>query len=172
MHANGIYYRRLKAQFARATAPGADAEKLWPQPPSAWKLFSAVFSGALALIVPVYLAVVPAAYDDHAPRAKVAEGVSAATALQREIDDFYAEHKRLPGTQEQERFRYQKPLQYTESILYDAERRMIVVTMGDSTSSIAGKRFALPAREKTGALEWACRTIDLDRKYLPATCRE
>ena len=63
-------------------------------------------------------------------------------------------------------------MKYTQSIAYDAERRMIVVTMGDSNSSIAGKRFAMHAREERGALEWACRTIDLDRKYLPATCRE
>jgi len=171
MYANGIYYRRIKAQFARATAPGADAEKEWPRPPSAWKLFSAVFSGALALIVPAYLAVVPAAYDDYAPRAKVADGVSAAIVLQREIDEFYAEHKRLPGPQEQERFRFRKPMQYTESIRYDAEQRRIVVTMADSTSSIAGKRFALHAREEQGVLDWICRTIDLDRKYLPRTCR-
>jgi pilin len=172
MYANGIYYRRIQAQFARATAPGADAEKEWPRPPSAWKLFSAVFAGALALIVPAYLAVVPAAYDDYAPRAKVAEGVSAATVLQREIDEFYAEHKRLPGPQEQERFRFRKPMQYTQSIAYDAERRMLVVTMGDSSSSIAGKRFALHARDERGVLDWACRTIDLDRKYLPSACRE
>jgi len=171
MYANGIYYRRLKAQFARATAEGADAEKDWPRPPSAWKLFSAVFSGALALIVPAYLAVMPAAYEGYAPRAKVAEGASAATALQREIDEFYAEHKRLPGPQEQERFRFRKPMQYTQSIVYDADQRTIVVTMGDSSSSIAGKRFAIHAREERGALEWACRTIDLDRKYLPAACR-
>lgn len=91
MYANGIYYRRIKAQFARATAPGADAEKEWPRPPSAWKLFAAVFSGALALVVPVYLAVMPAAYEGYAPGAKVAEGVSAANAPQREIDEFYAD---------------------------------------------------------------------------------
>ena len=113
MHANGIYYRRLKAQFARATAPDADAEKLWPQPPSAGKLFSAVFAGAFALLVPVFLAVMPAAYDDYAPRAKVLEGVFNATALQREVDAFYAEHKRLPGPQEQDRFRFREPMQHT-----------------------------------------------------------
>ena len=172
MHANGVYYRRLKAQFARATAEGADAEKEWPRPPSAWKLFSAVFSGALALIVPSFLVMGPGSYESYGPRAKVAEEFSFGTGLQREIDAFYAEHKRLPGPQEQERFRYRKPMKYTQSIAYDAERRMIVVTMGDSTSSIAGKRFAMHAREERGALEWACRTIDLDRKYLPATCRE
>lgn len=119
MYANGIYYRRLKAQFARATVAGADAEKEWPRPPSAWKLFSAVFTGALALVVPYFLAVAPAAYESYAPRA-----------------------------------------------------RMIVVTMGDSSSSIAGKRFAMHAREERGVLEWACRTIHLDRKYLPAACRD
>jgi len=31
--------------------------------------------------------------------------------------------------------------------------------------------FALHAREEQGVLDWICRTIDLDRKYLPRTCR-
>lgn len=172
MYANGIYYRRLKAQFARAIAPGADAEKLWPQPPSAWKLFSAVFAGVLAPIVPFVLGAMSTGYEGYAERAKVLEGVSYATALQREIDAFYGEHKRLPGLQEQERFRYRKPMQYTHSIVYDTERRMIVVTMDDSSSTIAAKRFAMHAQEENGALEWTCRTIDLNRKYLTATCRD
>jgi hypothetical protein len=102
----------------------------------------------------------------------VLEGVFNATALQRDVGEFYAEHKRFPSPQEQDRFRFRKPVEHTESILYDAEQRRIVVTMSDSSSSIAGKRFAMHAREERGALEWTCRTIDLDQKYLPATCRE
>ena len=173
MYANGIYYRRLKAQFARAAAADtvADTAKKAPRPPSAWSLFSAVFSGALALVVPYFLAVAPASFESYAPRQKVAEEFSFGIGLQREIDAFYAGHKRLPGPQEQERFRYRKPMKYTQSIVYDAERRMIVVTMGDSPY-IAGKRYAMRAREERGALEWTCQTIDLDRKYLPAACRE
>ena len=38
--------------------------------------------------------------------------------------------------------------------------------------AIGPRAVAMHAREERGALEWACRTIDLDRKYLPATCRE
>ena len=34
-----------------------------------------------------------------------------------------------------------------------------------------GKRFEIAAVEKDGALEWVCRTIDFEAKYLPASCR-
>jgi len=40
-----------------------------------------------------------------------------------------------------------------------------VVTMRDD-----GKRFAMQATEKDGALVWTCHTIDLKLKYLPSTC--
>lgn len=47
-------------------------------------------------------------------------------------------------------------MHYTQPILYDEKQRMIVVTMGDSDSSIAGRRFSIHAREERGTLEWAC----------------
>lgn len=46
--------------------------------------------------------------------------------------------------------------------------RMIVVTMRDPH---AGKRFAFYAEERGGVLTWGCRTIDLESKYLPGSCR-
>ena len=45
---------------------------------------------------------------------------------------------------------------------------MIVVTMGDRFKD---QRFAMHAEDKGGTISWACRTMDLDPKYLPLTCR-
>jgi hypothetical protein len=49
MHANGIYYRRLKAQFARATAPECRCGEIVAATAPAWKLFSAVFCRRVCL---------------------------------------------------------------------------------------------------------------------------
>ncbi len=59
-------------------------------------------------------------------------------------------------------------MRFTKSVGWDAERRAIVVVLGERDS---GKRFEIAAVENAGALEWVCRTIDFDVKYLPASCR-
>ena len=64
---------------------------------------------------------------------------------------------------------------YTQSVVYDADKRMIVVTMGhkdykDYKEFLHGKRLAMHAEEKYGAISWTCRSIDLERRYLPSAC--
>ena len=159
IYANALYYRHLKARES-------------PRPPSWLTGIEAALTAALALVVPAMLVAVPAAYSDYTPRATVSEGLSRAAALKREIGEFYEEHKRLPAPQEAEKFRADGG-KYTRSVVYDAEQRMIVVTLGDKTSSaLRGRRIALPVEEKSGTLDWRCRAIDLEQKYLPADCRD
>jgi type IV pilus assembly protein PilA len=169
-YADAIYYRRLKARLAQAdAAEGKAAAKKAPRPPSAWTLTSAVLSSVLALVVPACVMVAPAAYSDYTPRARVSEGISIASAMKTDIGEFYAEHRRLPSAVEAAQFRIEAPMKYTESVAYDAERRMIVATMREGY--LAGKRLAMHVKEENGTLVWICRTIDLEPKYLPASCR-
>ena len=97
----------------------------------------------------------------------MSESVSLAASLKQPFTDFYHERKRLPAPHEAEKFRIDGG-KYTQSVVYDAEKRMIVVTMGDPFKD---QRFAMHAEEKSGTISWTCRTIDLDPKYLPAACR-
>ena len=173
VYANALYHRHLQAQLRRAaeaTERAAAKPKSLPRPPSIWTLLAAILSGAFAFVLAVIFLVAPAAYSDYMPRAKVSEGVSIAAGMRNEIAEFHVDKKRLPNPQEAERFRFSAPMKYTESVAYDAERKMIIVTMRDSYSE--GKRFAMHAIEKEGALTWSCRTIDLPRKYLPGACRD
>jgi hypothetical protein len=55
------------------------------------------------------------------------------------------------------------------TIHYDTERKAVVITMG--RLPYEGKRFGFFAEERDGKMEWSCRKIDLDPKYLPAACR-
>ena len=169
LYANAFYYRHLQARITRAAAAG-EADQKASRSPSALRGAGAVLTGALAFLVPAALIVAPAMYADYTPRAKVSDGIMSIFSVRQAIDEFYAEHKRFPTQQEAQTFRAEGS-KYLRSAVYDAERRTIVITWGEE-SPFNGKRVALHAEEKDGAIYWRCRTIDLEKKYLPLTCRE
>jgi len=93
-----------------------------------------------------------------------------AGALKSRISDFHAEHRRLPGQAEADALSAGMPAStYVQSVAYDAGRRMIVITMG---GPFPGKRVALHVEERAASLAWICRSIDLEKRHLPAGCRQ
>ena len=157
--ADSIYYRGLKKRHAHPAAA--------PRPPSVWTALGGIAFGA-AWSVLIAAMTIPA-YGDYTPRAKVSEAVLAASAARTGIIEFHAEHRRLPAENEAGRFRSDRPSRWVESVVYEPAERRIVVTLREIQ---AGKRFALHAEEHGGQLAWKCRTINLERKYLPYSCRE
>ena len=136
-----------------------------PRPPSVFTAF-----GALAIIVvPGYIAYVSAvAQLEYSRRERASEGLARAAALKTPVAEFHANERRLPGPQEAAKFRESDPMKFTKTVGWDAGRRAIVVTLGERDD---GRRFEIAAVEKDGALEWVCRSIDFDAKYLPSSCR-
>ena len=128
--------------------------------------------GAVALGF-VWFALVSAmlvpAYGDYTPRAKVSEAILAAGSIRTEVTEFYDEHSRLPTLHEASRFRTERPSRWVESVVYAPAAERIEVTMREI---FPGKRFALHAHDSSGQLTWTCRTIDLEKKHLPASCRD
>jgi hypothetical protein len=90
--------------------------------------------------------------------------------LKSDVTDFRRANKRWPDAAEALKMPGAKALSRdVESIVYDAERKAVVITMGHRPYE--GKRFGFFAEERDGKPDWSCRTIDLDPKYLPAGCR-
>jgi type IV pilus assembly protein PilA len=153
LYADSLYLYRLK----RDGRP--------PKPPSAFTALGAL----VVIVVPAYIAYVSVqAQRQYAPRERASEGLSRAQALRTPVAEFYYNEGRLPGPQEAAKFTEREPLKFARSVGWDAGRRAIVVVLGERDG---GKRFEIAALEKAGVLEWTCRTIDFDARYLPASCR-
>jgi hypothetical protein len=153
LYADSLYLYRLHKDGAA------------PRPPSAFTAVGAV----LLIVIPAWIVYVSVqAQREYAPRERASEGLSRAMALRTPVAEFYANERRLPGAQEAVKFRESDPMKFTTSVGWDAERRAIVATLGERDG---GRRFEIAALEKGGALEWVCRTIDFEAKYLPASCR-
>jgi len=157
--ADSIYYRQVAARLADPRTA--------PKPPSWWTLLGALALG-VAWLCMVGIGVTPM-YAGYGPRAKVSEAILSASATRKELTEFFEKERRLPGPEQAARFRAESPSKYVESVVYEPAEKRIVVTLREVQP---GKRFAFYAAVGDGNLAWTCRTIDLERKYLPSTCRE
>jgi hypothetical protein len=155
LFANSVYYHHLLARLPEA------------RPPSFWTSSGAVILALAYGTLPIVF--MPSPYVDYTPRAKVSEAILASNSMRAAVTDFYQQHRRLPNTVEAARFAGE-PSRYVRSMVYDAENRVIVVTMSDP---FPGKRFALRPIEERGELAgWKCGPIDLERKNMPGSCRQ
>ena len=170
MYANQFYYLHLKRLVAQAASGNEKAQKRL-RGPSAGNTANAAITAGFALLLPGFLLVAPAAYVDYAPRARVAESVAIASTMIAPISEFHSQHKRLPAPPEAGRFRIDGG-KTGRSFAYDADKRMILVTLGPEDWAVQNKRLALFAEEKDGVIDWKCRTVDLERRYLPKKCRQ
>jgi type IV pilus assembly protein PilA len=156
LFADSFYYRHLAARLAHA------------KPPSIW---SGLAAGALAVAYfASVLAMVLPAYGDYTPRAKLSEGLLAASNARTGVTEFYAEHRRFPDAAEGARLVGEAGSARVQSIIWDPGARALVITMRDP---FPGKRLALRAVEQDGQLvSWKCGPIDIDRKHMPGSCRD
>ena len=153
LYADSLYlYRRKRGGSA-------------PRPPSLLTAFGAL----LLIVIPAWMIYVSAQaqYEYHG-REQVAEAARIAGELRVPVAEFHQQHGRLPGPQEAARFQHAEKMRYTASVGWDAGRGAIVATMAERFKD---RRFEMAATAKDGKLEWTCRPIDLDPKYLRADCR-
>ena len=163
-----LYYRNISARKIVA-------------PPSVWTALGALAIGiaAAAMAGGPFSWAIRDYHADYNARNVVPAGIPIARGLARELSAFYKAHGRLPNTEEAtklpsaERF---LPAGSSLSgigvrdVVYDARMKRIVITY--SYFVIDGKRLALHATEKSGALDWSCHSIDIQRKLLPTVCRD
>jgi len=131
-----------------------------------------IIIGALiaVLLVGITIFILIAEYWGYAPRGWVNEAIAESRQVRMKVTAFYGEHRRLPSVVEAKAFQSeQTDLKRALSIIYDPVGRVVVITMRDSPYS--GKRIAIRADEKDGTLAWSCQAIDIDPRYLPASCR-
>ena len=123
----------------------------------------------LVVLLVIAAAILIPSYQGYRPRQLISEALVEGLALRTRVTEIYESRRRLPLESEAVALRIpQSELKRAQSVVWDAAGRRVVVTVGDPQP---GKRFAFHAEERDGNLTWACRTIDLEAKYLPASCR-
>ena len=164
--ADSIYYRSLREKIQTAV-PDLDVSA---HRPTMWTGFGAACLGFVWVLM-VLSAMIPS-YGDYTPRAKVSEAFLAGSMMRREISEFFLDKQRLPRADEVTQYQAPSnhpPSQRVESIVYEPGSRSIVITMRDP---FPGRKIAFLAEIRNGALVWTCRSIDIEEKHVPPSCRK
>lgn len=111
------------------------------------------------------------AYQGTRSKTLIAETFKEGFDLKTRLEEFYDKQHKLPLDAEAKVFQMgPSDLNRAQSVVWDPVGRRIIIAV-DKPQSESGKRFTLHAEERDGTLTWTCRTIDLEVKYLPASCR-
>lgn len=154
--ADAVYYGHLEGRLERA------------KPPSVWTGLAAGSLVALTILLGVLVA--KASYGDFSPRAKVSEALLAGSGMRTQVTEFHQDHGRLPTAADAAKLDTSVVSKYVASIVWDASRNVVVVTMREP---YPGKRLEIwPVVQGDKLMEWRCGSPDLDKKYLPMSCRD
>ena len=127
--------------------------------------WSAIAGGVCVFMFGLYIAF----GRGYESRRQVTLAIAEAADLRESLSAFHRKEKRWPRFDEAPKFRVDPArLKSARSVAYDPGRRAVVVTLARDPH--AGKSFAFVADAATPP-RWSCKTIDLELKYLPDSCR-
>jgi uncharacterized membrane protein (DUF485 family) len=162
VYADALYYRRLKRQLAAHATARETIAALAPSWTAAIRSF--LLGGLAVGMIPIGIT----AKMDFESRVKVSDAIIAAVSTRDAVTEFHKRNNRLPAQNEIAGLPAPPASRPVQSVKWEPDTQRIVITL-DGT--MAGKRLALQAELRDGAITWKCHTIDASPRVLPATCR-
>lgn len=172
MYANALYYRHLNKKIERAKSFSNDKEKRLRMVAAEGGTSSVALIVVLIFvfiaIIGILAAIAIPAYQDYVTRAKVAEGLSYGGEYKSKVEEYAIQNQQWP-----------------QSIAdIGGAGKMVGSNVGDVSidngvvliryvgGAIDGKSIALiPSVNDESYIVWECKGIDIENRYLPASCR-
>jgi hypothetical protein len=120
---------------------------------------------AAALVTPLY-----PTHDPMLARARVHEAILAATPLRESVGEFWAVQKRFP--KDLRELNFTPPAQARFNIALGNAGQVAVQIQRAGNPAIDGKWIQITPQPDGPSLKWTCSSPDLDRRILPANCRQ
>jgi len=121
-------------------------------------------------IIGILAAVALPAYQDYTIRSQMTEAINLADGAKAAVADYWSNKGDYPTDNAAAGFNGASG-KYTESVTI-ASNVITAKVGGDANSNISGKSVTLTATATSaGNLKWACKSSDIDGKYLPVACR-
>ena len=124
-------------------------------------------------IIGILAAVALPAYRDYSVRAKVSELILAASSGKTSVAEFVNTNGAMPTTGSlglaSQSSKYVSAVDYTQT---STSVGVLTVTASSAEGAVSGKKIKLTGSiNGTGQVDWACTTVDMDARYLPASCK-
>ena len=127
-------------------------------------------------IIGILAAVALPAYQDYTIRARVSEGILAASSARTAVSEVYANAGvMLPSAASMNIQSQASAAVASVGWTYtDANHGDVVVTLSNAPNlgAAAGKKLILRATGANGAVTWQCGKDDINTKYLPGSCKD
>jgi type IV pilus assembly protein PilA len=139
----------------------------------AQKGFTLIELMIVVAIIGILAAVAIPAYQDYTIRAKVSEGLGLASSAKTAVAEAWASRGKFMATNSS------VGLPTAASITGNSIRSvtqvngLITIAMAATglPANVAGDTFVLSATTTAGGVQWTCKTVNIENKYLPSECR-
>lgn len=173
MYANALYYRHLNKKILKAKNFSDDKEKrlrmIAAEGGTSGAALIVILIFVFIAIIGILAAVAIPAYQDYITRAKVTEGLSYGEKYKSKVEAYAIQNQQWPQSITDTGVVEQIPHPNVESI--SIENGVVVIKYAGG-SQIKGKSIALiPSVNDEGYIVWECKGIDIENRYLPASCR-
>lgn len=127
-------------------------------------------------IIGILAAIAIPAYTDYTVRAKVSEGIIAASAAKTSVSEYYVSQGGFPSSADDAGIttgtaagtKIIEKLDYSST---GTTGTLITVTFNDVGGKTDGKTLEFKGTGSTTGVAWSCTGGDLETKYRPANCR-
>lgn len=142
-----------------------------------WRLqsgFTLIELMIVVAIIAILAAIALPAYQDYVVRAQVSEGVSLTGGAKLGIMEVYGHNGHFPADNSEAGVSAASAIngKYVESVTVGAGDGLVTVRFSTSAhSELSGRELVLSPVTHVGAMEWNCKTVDINSRYLPSSCR-
>lgn len=128
-------------------------------------------------IIGILAAVALPAYQDYTARSQMSEALSLASGARTAVTEFYTNEGQFPTNNTSAGLAQAAEIKgkYVASVAVSTNTDGGIITAKMQTSGVSqgiqGKTMILSAMTSAGAVDWVCKSGDVDDKYLPTSCR-
>ncbi|WP_168405356.1 pilin [Acinetobacter indicus] len=141
---------------------------------NAQKGFTLIELMIVVAIIGILAAIAIPAYTDYTARAKITEAVGALASAKTSVSEYYTSMGEMPADAAAAGINTAPAGSYVAGITYNQTSGTvseIIAEIQNVNGTANGKKFQLTGTGSDAGVTWACSTVDLDQKYLPANCR-
>ncbi|HEY0232349.1 MAG TPA: pilin [Dokdonella sp.] len=126
-------------------------------------------------IIAILAAIALPAYQDYLIRSQVSEGAVLADGAKTAVTEYFSNKGTFPESNSAAGLAASASIQgkYVTSVAVGTSGKITAKFGNEANTKIAGKTFVLKpaAAVSAGSVQWSCSGSDVDKKYLPTSCR-
>jgi len=173
MYANALYYRHYLSNLAETKRASRDTQRQLGMLSEKGGTSSIVIIMLLiisfVMLFGILAAIAIPAYQDYTVRAKISAGINAASVAKLAVAETYLETGTVPADNTAAGFVFKNDAANVRDI--QIEDGVITIVM--AASPVEGGSIILePSKGADDSIVWDCYSTDIEKKYLPSSCRQ